>query len=166
VYLAFSTVNILSMALLYGRAGRSTAHNGGFRPGQTQSSSLRGWRGGVSWRASASNRAALAQGGHGGPLGPLACRFPCDSAPLFVAFACDRMDVTYLWSPWLSERHHRRRAGIESVWRAVRVGARHGCLPHLLSKAPAVRGGAANSGPTTWGAGAGGLPGPLGLSIP
>ena len=30
--LAFSTVNILSMARLYGRAGRLTAQNGGFRP--------------------------------------------------------------------------------------------------------------------------------------
>lgn len=32
---AFPTVNRFSSALLYGRAGRSTAENGGFRPGQS-----------------------------------------------------------------------------------------------------------------------------------
>jgi hypothetical protein len=30
----FPTVNVLSRALLYGRDGRLTAENGGFRPGQ------------------------------------------------------------------------------------------------------------------------------------
>jgi hypothetical protein len=33
---AFSDINRVSMALLYGRAGRLTAKNGGFRPGQTR----------------------------------------------------------------------------------------------------------------------------------
>jgi hypothetical protein len=32
--LAFSIVNVLSIAVLYGRAGRLTPRNGGFRPGQ------------------------------------------------------------------------------------------------------------------------------------
>jgi hypothetical protein len=31
---AFCIVNPICMALLHGRAGRLTAHNGGFRPGQ------------------------------------------------------------------------------------------------------------------------------------
>ena len=34
--LAFPTVDLLSMELLYGRAGRLTAKNGGFRPGQSR----------------------------------------------------------------------------------------------------------------------------------
>ena len=33
--LAFSVVNLLSVVVLYGRAGCSMAKNGGFRPGQS-----------------------------------------------------------------------------------------------------------------------------------
>ena len=39
--LAFSTVNQFSMAILYGCAGRLTAKNAGFRPGQRGPSSPR-----------------------------------------------------------------------------------------------------------------------------
>ena len=44
--LAFSYVHRFSMALLYGRAGRLTAKNGGFRPGQYLEAE-RGGRGAV-----------------------------------------------------------------------------------------------------------------------
>ena len=37
--LAFSIVDRFCMALLYGRAGRLTTQNGGFRPGQSRSNS-------------------------------------------------------------------------------------------------------------------------------
>jgi hypothetical protein len=50
----------------------------------------------------------LAQGGLGGPPGPLGLAIAYDSRPLFVEFAWHLMEATYLWPPWLSESFHPR----------------------------------------------------------
>jgi hypothetical protein len=75
--LAFPTVNRFSMALLRGRAGRLTAKNGGFRPGQVGEG--RAWShcrwGGQSKVAvsAAAAAAAVAGGGGGGPSSVCVC---------------------------------------------------------------------------------------------
>jgi hypothetical protein len=103
------------MALLYGRAGRLTAQNGDFGPGQDRSGVSCGAPG--VRKSAVLTRAAnpLTQGGQGGrpaplhpPCSPLLSPQPDDSHPLLIATACDLVEVAHRRPPGLSESYHPR----------------------------------------------------------
>jgi hypothetical protein len=50
----------------------------------------------------------LTQGVQGARLGPLGRTIAWDPHPLTIEFARDRMEVTYMWPPWLSGSHRPR----------------------------------------------------------